>query len=87
MAECHKMKKLDKSEDRERIKVKTERDQRLSEFMCRVYRPRSTNAERSQDLSLIQWKRKFKSDLGIREIYIKLLGMNVRQNNVCQVIE
>ena len=48
------MKKLNKSE---------ERDQRLTEFMRKVYKPPSTNAERNQDLSLAPQKRKFKADL------------------------
>ena len=48
-----KMKKLNKSEERER-------DQRLSEFMWKVYKSSSTNAERSQDLSLTPRKCKLK---------------------------
>ena len=44
------MKELNKSE---------ERDQLLSEFMRKLYKPPSTNAERSQDLSLTPWKCKF----------------------------
>ena len=54
LAEYQKMKKLNKSE---------ERDQLLSEFMQKVYKPPSTNAERSQDLSLTPRKHKFKTDL------------------------
>ena len=54
LTEYQKMKKLNKSE---------ERDQRLTEFMRKVYKPPSTNAERSQDLSVTPRKRKFKADL------------------------
>ena len=50
LADYQKMKELNKSE---------ERDQLLSEFMWKVYKPPSTNAERSQDLSLTPWKFKF----------------------------
>ena len=48
------MKKLNKNEEKYQL---------LSEFMWKVYKPASTNAERSQDLSLTPRKRKFKSDL------------------------
>ena len=54
LAEYQKMKKLSKS---------VKRDQRLSEFTWKVYKPLSANAERNQDLSLTPRKRKFKSDL------------------------
>ena len=58
LAEYHKMKKLSKS---------VKRDQRLSEFTWKVYKPLSTNAERNQDLSLTPRKRKFKSDLAVKK--------------------
>ena len=48
------MKKLKKSE---------QRDQRQSEFMQKVYKVPSTNAERDQELSLTPWKHKFKANL------------------------
>ena len=54
LAEYDKMKRLNKRE---------QRDQRLSKFMRKVYKPPSTNAERSQDLSLTPRKHKFKSNL------------------------
>ena len=54
LAEYDKMKRLNKRE---------QRDQRLSKFMWKVYKPPSTNAERSQDLSLTPRKHKFKSNL------------------------
>ena len=54
LAEYDKMKRLNKRE---------QRDQRLSKFMREVYKPPSTNAERSQDLSLTPRKHKFKSNL------------------------
>ena len=54
LPEYDKMKRLNKRE---------QRDQRLSKFMRKVYKPPSTNAERSQDLSLTPRKHKFKSNL------------------------
>ena len=48
------MKKLKKSE---------QRDQRQFEFMQKVYKAPSTNAERDQELSLTPWKHKFKANL------------------------
>ena len=54
LAKYDKMKRLNKRE---------QRDQRLSKFMRKVYKPPSTNAERSQDLSLTPRKHKFKSNL------------------------
>ena len=54
LAKYDKMKRLNKRE---------QRDQRLSKFMREVYKPPSTNAERSQDLSLTPRKHKFKSNL------------------------
>ena len=55
-AKYQKMKKLNKSEERER-------DQILSEFIWKICKPPSKNSERSQDLSLTPRKFKFKSHL------------------------
>ena len=55
LAEYVKIKKLNKSE---------QRNQHQSEFMGKVYKPPSTNAERGQDLSLTPRKHKFKPNLG-----------------------
>ena len=54
LAEYEKIKKLKKT---------AEKNQVLSEFMWKVYKPPSTKAERSQEVTLSPRKRKLKSDL------------------------
>ena len=62
LAEHEKIKKLNKSE---------EIDQLSELIRCgKVYKPPSTNAERSQYLSLTPRKRKFKSDLEEKKQYL-----------------
>ena len=46
-----------------KLKKAVERDQVLSEFMWKVYKPPSTKPETSQEGTLTPRKRKFKSDL------------------------
>ena len=46
-----------------KLKKAVERDQVLSEFMWKVYKPPSTKLETSQEGTLTPRKRKFKSDL------------------------
>ena len=44
-------------------KLKRERDQQLSQFMGRVHKAPSTNAEKTQEVTNASSKCKFKSDL------------------------
>ena len=46
-----------------KLKKAVERDQVLSEFTWKVYKPPSTKPETSQEVTLTPRKRKFKSDL------------------------